>query len=628
MSEPFKKESREFVSYTGNFSEAPAKDSTSANSHINRTDNATLNNRTGTQSDSRLALHTRGDHVNPGIENNVVIDEHFIRYVGDNKGKSVDKIAESITKSDAGDGANFRFEYSRNGKLNAKVKLATGSDRTSAGTLSGKAKGAGRFIEKGENAYETLFKPTEEDEIDAAFDTKTDSYLKHIQRKHLKKHDRYRAVRIQATKDIKQLKKEIKAENKTDEQRIHDAYFNKSSAGFASDADKFSQFTDRKFAKTDSTEDGESLFLQVNASKAKDASVIGNDGKKTTYKFEDGTSGTSEYGPGKTSDFNKASERNASNREMNKQESLEQKKAEKKAAKKQERKEIKRAAAAASVSRMLETKKNISKELRGEQELTGDLLVDGNSGLTKTITSSIKNFFVNIGKRIGRAVGSLVIKILASILGLIWPLLLAAIPVLLVVAFISSLGGTDETDVGAGGYEYDMETTDSGYYLATPYSEDEISSIISSLYSLYPEMNLAREQVIRFALRTVGSPYDQDSHGNHNDNVWDCSELAYCSFLNAGIDISNGGGYCAADECYATEQNNKVITGEYTLLPGDLLFYGGSDNGRHLGVYHVSIYLGKIDGVDRMVEAYGSDRGVIVSDVRNKGKIVVIGRYF
>ena len=627
MSEPFKKESREFVSYTGNFSEAPAKNATRTYSPVYRTDKAISNNRTGTQSDSRLESHTRGEHVNPGIENNVVIDEHFIRYVGDNKGKSVDKIAESVTRSNAGDGANFRFEYSRNGKLNAKVKLAKGRDRTSAGTLSGRAKGAGRFVEKGANAYETLFKPTGEDEIDAAFDTKTDSFFKHIQRKHLKKHDRYRAVRIKATKDIKQLKKEIKAEKKTDEQRIHDAYFNKSTGGFASDADKFSQFTDGKFAKENSTDGGEGLFLAVNASKINDAPVVGSDGKKTTYKFEDGNP-SSEYGTGKSLDFNKVNERNVTKREMNKQESLEQKKAEKKAAKKQEKKEIKRAAAAASVSRMLETKKNISKELRGEQELTGDLLVDGNSGLTKTITSSVKNFFANLGKRIGKTVGSLVMKILAGILGLIWPLLLAALPVLLVVAFISSLGGADETDVGAGGYEYDMETTDSGYYLATPYSEDEISSIITSLYSMYPEMNLAREQVIRFALRTVGSPYNQNSHGNHDDNVWDCSELAYCSFLNAGIDISNGGGYCAADECYATEQNNKVITGEYTLLPGDLLFYGGSDNGRHLGVYHVSIYLGKIDGVDRMVEAYGSDRGVIVSDVRNKGKIVVIGRYF
>ena len=88
-------------------------------------------------------------------------------------------------------------------------------------------------------------------------------------------------------------------------------------------------------------------------------------------------------------DFNKVNERNVTKREMNKQESLEQKKAEKKAAKKQEKKEIKRAAAAASVSRMLETKKNISKELRGEQELTGDLLVDGNSGLTKTICKKL-----------------------------------------------------------------------------------------------------------------------------------------------------------------------------------------------------------------------------------------------
>ena len=45
-----------------------------------------------------------------------------------------------------------------------------------------------------------------------------------------------------------------------------------------------------------------------------------------------------------------------------------------------------------------------------------------------------------------------------------------------------------------------------------------------------------------------------------------------------------------------------------------------------MGVYHVAIYLGNIDGVDRMVEAYGTDRGVIVSDVRNQSSIVNISR--
>lgn len=624
MSEPFKKESREFVSYTGNFSEALPKDTTRTNSHINRTDN-TANIRSGTQSDSRLESHTRGNSVNPGIENNVVIDEHFIRYVGDNRGESVDKIAESVTRSDAGDGANFRFEYSRTGNLNAKVRLAKGSDRTSAGTLSGKAKSAGRFIEKGANAYETLFKSTGEDEIDAAFDTKTDSFLKHIQRKHLKKHDRYRAVRIKATKDIKQLKKEIKAENKTDKQRIHDAYFNKSSGGFVSDTDKFSQFTSSKFSKADSDDASESLFLQVNATKAKDAFIIGSDGKKTTYKFENGTSDSSDYGTGKSSDFNKASGRNASNREMNKQESLEQKKAEKKAAKKREKKEIKRAAAAASVSRMLETKKNISKELRGEQELTGDLLVDGNSGLTRALASNVKKAISKSTRSILSDLGRKLVHIFGGLMSAILPYILVFMAVMFIVgALISFIGGLFHSHDGALAYE--LDTTSSGYYIGTPYTDEEIQSIIDYLYDKYSDFSVNQEKVIRFALTAVGSAYDQNSHSNHSDSIWDCSELAYCSLLNAGIDISNGGIYTAAEECRKCVDSGYTLEGEFTLKPGDVIFYGGSSNGRYLGVYHVAIYLGNIDGVDRMVEAYGTDRGVIVSDVRNQGAIVNISR--
>jgi len=625
MAEPFKKEKRDFVSYTGNFSEAPIQSASKNDYHQSGINNTSATNKTITQSDSRLESHTRGNRPKMDSESNTSIDDHFIRYVGDNRGQHIDKIAEQNTRIDAGDGALFSFDYSKKGKLNATVKLATGKERASSGSLTGKAKEFGRFVEKGANTYETLFKPTGEDEVDAAFDTKTDSLFKHIQRKHLKKHDRYRAVRIKATKDIKQLKKEIKADKKNSEQRVHDAYFNKSSGGFASDSDKFSQFSGTVFDKEKHSEESDLIFLPVNASESSNGSVIRSEGKKSTYKFEDGDYSSSEYGTGKTADFNKASEKNANSREMTKQESLEQKKAEKKAVKKQEKKEIRRAAAAASVSRMLEAKKDISKELRGEQELTGDLLVDGSSGLTRALFVNTKKIISHSAKSILSDLGRKMVRIFVGLMSAILPYILVFMAIMFIVgALISFIGGMFHSDDGALSYE--LDTTSSGYYIGTPYTAEEIQSIIDYLYDKYPDFTINQEKTIRYALSAVGSPYDQNSHSNHSDNIWDCSELAYCSLLNAGVDISNGGIYTAAEECRHCVDTGYTLEGDFTLQPGDVIFYGGSSNGRYMGVYHVAIYLGNIDGVDRMVEAYGTDRGVIVSDVRNQSSIVNISR--
>ena len=119
----------------------------------------------------------------------------------------------------------------------------------------------------------------------------------------------------------------------------------------------------------------------------------------------------------------------------------------------------------------------------------------------------------------------------------------------------------------------------------------------------------------------MGSAYDQESHWNHSDNLFDCSELVYLACLAAGVDISNSGYYSAAEECRAMDNGGYTLTGDFTLKPGDLIFYGGSDNGRYKGVYHVAIYLGNIDGADKMVEAYGADRGVITSDVRTSNVV-------
>ena len=320
-------------------------------------------------------------------------------------------------------------------------------------------------------------------------------------------------------------------------------------------------------------------------------------------------------------------------RESEKKEILEYKKKEKKAAEKREKKEIKKAAAATALLKVIETKKNIYSEFTDDASSSGEeLLAAGNVGATKTITSTVAGAIKTAAVKLVSGFGKIACKILAAIIGLIGPYL--AVVFLVIVLFVAILGGIaaifEENDEGEDSVDsevsYTLNTGISGTYYATPYTSSEINELIEMLRSTYPSMSSSQEQTLRSALSCVGAPYNQHSHGNHNDNVWDCSELAYCAWLSGGIDISCGGIYTAAEECRAMVNSGHTLTGSFVLQPGDLIFYGGKDNGRFLGVYHVAIYLGNINGVDRMVEAYGSSRGVIVSDIRNTGSIVNISR--
>ena len=55
------------------------------------------------------------------------------------------------------------------------------------------------------------------------------------------------------------------------------------------------------------------------------------------------------------------------------------------------------------------------------------------------------------------------------------------------------------------------------------------------------------------------------------------------------------------------------------LLPGDLIYYGGSINGRYMGIYHVAIYIGN----GNAVEALNEKCGVVYQKLRTKNAIMV-----
>ena len=96
--------------------------------------------------------------------------------------------------------------------------------------------------------------------------------------------------------------------------------------------------------------------------------------------------------------------------------------------------------------------------------------------------------------------------------------------------------------------------------------------------------------------------------------------------MNSGYDISNGGIYTAAEICRAMDNAGKTIS-DGTLLPGDIIFYSYEENGRYKNISHVVIYVGKVtEGgklVDKVVEAYGTELGVVYNDCKSAKAISV-----
>lgn len=276
--------------------------------------------------------------------------------------------------------------------------------------------------------------------------------------------------------------------------------------------------------------------------------------------------------------------------------------------KKEYSKETKKAARIAAVSNMLRAKKVTQNQLGNMSgEVTGDLLKDG-AGFLQVIMESLKEAMKTKVKAAVISAAASFFGFLASIISAIAPFIVIIITVVIVITSFFSIF-TDGADVPDGdGYTY------------ASLSDDEIGEIIEELYLSYPDMSYEQELLLEYALSKVGCAYDQNYHWSLTEDIFDCSSLAYRSYLEVGINISNAGIYSAAEECRMVVDGMHLVTGE--LMPGDLIFYGGSDNDRYMGVYHVAIYVG--DG--KMVEARGTSWGVVYCDVRTTNA-VAYGRY-
>lgn len=157
------------------------------------------------------------------------------------------------------------------------------------------------------------------------------------------------------------------------------------------------------------------------------------------------------------------------------------------------------------------------------------------------------------------------------------------------------------------------------------YTPADIAKMLSA--SEVP-LSETQRQVLSYAYNAVGSIYSQDWSLRFGPASYDCSGLAYKAWQSSGYNISYYGATTAAAECQGLQENGCEVfidNGE-AMKPGDLIFYGRDPshpryNGRHMGIYHVAIYIGG----DEMIEAADYDIGVIHNTL-NMNNVVAICR--
>lgn len=513
------------------------------------------------------------------------------------------KTAQKIHEISAGGGAKITTSFDKKGRLKSKIVLNQDKERTDTKGFVNKFV---LFGDAAENVHD-YFKTEENETLSSFTDKKVETIFLHDAKRHLRKSYRYRDIAKAEKKDIKQLKKEIKQEKTkrpdskkedTDKNKRVEDYFKSSNGQFSDEQRPFLVPIEQKFGERGMEVREETLFLKVKENNPENAGTSINPSQQLSSKKESGNDVAGE---------------------LTRQEKLEQSKSQHKTAKKGERKEVKKAATRTAVAKMLESKKDLHNQVGDlSGQTSGDLLKDGSAGLLTTVANTFKQSATHVAKKIG-------LSLMKTIASLITPLIIPICFVFLIVTSMmstfSAVGGLLGSDGGDETYE-NVDVTGDGYAYSF-LSDERIEDIIQALYDNYDDFSSDQEQVIRYGLTKVGCAYDQEYHGNCNVNIFDCSSLAYRSYRCIGINISNNGAYSAAEECRAMMDAGKTVTGD--LKPGDLIFYGNSNNGRYMGIYHVAIYVGRVNGVDKMVEARNPRMGVVYGDVRTTN-IVNISR--
>ena len=272
-------------------------------------------------------------------------------------------------------------------------------------------------------------------------------------------------------------------------------------------------------------------------------------------------------------------------------------------AKKEKSKEQKKAASKTSVATLLRAKKDVANDLVNDKS-TGNAFADGVSGLLKTFVEFINPM---------RWVKSLMAKLAAVIAPYIAIFMVVATVVMIIVMFIFSVLQPLKAVSDAITGFLSIFSSEPDIFINSYMTDDDINDIVESI-----TCDETQEKVIRFALSKVGYTYSQENRTS--GSAYDCSSLAYYAWENAGTDISYGTRYPPTAAEGARMLNEKGKTLDTTdLEPGDLVYYGGSSNGRYMGIYHVAIYIGDGYAVEALNETYG----VVYQKLRTKNAILV-----
>ena len=539
-----------------------------------------------------------------------------------------DKMALRETSTSAGGGADIKYHFKQNGKLEADIELFKNRDRTDRQRFRDKGVA---FVEKMDDVFDVV-RP--EDNMAAAsnVDQKIERQFVRAGQKHSEKATRYRSIQREGKKELKQLKKEEKAlaQFEQSDSQIgkkgpeEKDLFKESQAEFKESDEKFVDIVEKKFDSGKPEKKEKFVTSKAPIPQKTDELALpkanekqGIENKHFPSARSDETFTESKTGPaegkfenqtvnGKYSD----SQQEINSRFMTNEEKQSQVKSKNKEAKKQEKKEIRKAAALTAVSGMFRAKREIQNYLGDMSGSgTGDLMKDGSGGIlsaiTGMLTNSLKEAFLNPIKAIIAKLGCF--------------LLVPMIVVCIVASLITMI-----TDVGDALSSIFFEPGEE--MLVNSLTAEEIDGIIESLYLSYPDdMDSTRETLLRYSLGKVGGEYCQihrlgstvqsgkicdQPHGikkmHHGMFSYDCSGFAYMSYKQVSVDISNYGSSTAAEEAKKMVRLSKGVSNS-ELLPGDLIFYGGKNNGRYLGIYHVAIYAG--NGMS--VEAANTRTGVV-----------------
>lgn len=512
------------------------------------------------------------------------------------------------------------------------------------------------FLEGVENFYEDI-RPVkrEEPEVSRA-DDKMIVFTEHSRKKHKDAAQGYREAEREAGTELKKLKNEIKAE-KTEQVSSEQAekYFNYSNAKFVDPERAFCNPVEKKFRRDPVDAKKENLFV------SSVMTGIRETGMGREEKREGGIKGSSAIKEQKEKIYERVTAMTDHLREKiaevcftdnkstvpkstvpgrhtpksqdrdhftKKEERMEQANKKKKDVKNKKNREKRKAASRAAFANVLRVKKNMQNDVFDMSgQTSGNLIRDGTGGVIKAADDSLRFAVSRNLFKFGNSLTSSTMSAIAGLTGKMKNYLIKMgssccillFPLVIVMAIFMLISSSD---MGDG---YDLDGGDG--YTFTSLSEDDIDQIIEGLYETYNQpdlgiygMSITQEIVLRYALSKVGYPYSQRYHGSLTANIFDCSSLAFRSYREVNISIANGVAYSAAEEARAMVIREKVVLGN-ALIPGDLIFYGGANNKRYMGIYHVGIYVGN----GKMVEARNQRMGVVYGDVR-AGNVVLVGR--